>query len=112
VEGLRKTFPIGKKGESAVSTKTEHRVTIRFTESEVEALGYALDLAYDDQSAYFDFGNPKQDYGAEWPEVSKRKEEQFRAIAQIGFRVGLAGELERWNTLADAVLQWGSEVQS
>jgi hypothetical protein len=77
---------------------------ITLTPEEVEALGYALDLAYDDQSAYLDTGNPEVDYGAEWPEVARIKARQYSALARLGDCAGLHGELERWSNLAKAVL--------
>lgn len=77
--------------------------TITVSPEELEALGYVLDLAHGDQQSYLDVGSPSVDYGDDWPNVSRFKAEQFRAIAQFANRLGLHGELERWNALAEAV---------
>lgn len=82
--------------------------TITLTQEQVDALGYALDLAHSDQESYLANGSPEQDYGDDWPATAQFKAEQFRAIATLADSVGLHGELERWNNLALSVL--GEEV--
>jgi hypothetical protein len=84
-------------------------VTLTLTSDELEALGYALDLAFGDQEAYMANGSPSVDYGDEWPSVAQLKANQFRAIAQFAGRAGLHGELERWNTLADDLQEHANE---
>lgn len=73
---------------------------IGFTKEQIEAIGYALDLAHGDQEAYIDLGSPEQDYGEDWEHVRAFKAGQFREIAAVGEMLGLHGEVERWNALA------------
>lgn len=85
-------------------------MTIELSTAEVEALGYALDLAYGDQEAYLSNGDPEQDYGDEWESVSQFKATQFEAIGALAGRMGMHGEVERWGNLAR--MARGEEVQS
>jgi hypothetical protein len=62
------------------------------------AIGYALELAYGDQSSYLDNGDPEVDYGNEWEETKAFKAEHFRKVAKLAELVGLNGE--RWNNMA------------
>lgn len=78
-------------------------VLVRVTSEQLEALGYILDLAHGDQEHWLKFGDPKTDYGDEWPEVANRKAAQFRAIADFA-GVLFAGERERWEALAGAIV--------
>jgi hypothetical protein len=72
--------------------------------AEIQGIGYALDLAYDDQDEYLRRGCPESDYGDEWESAKCYKAEQFRSIAAAANKLGLNGETERWNALADEVM--------
>lgn len=74
--------------------------TLTIDEPLREALGTALDLAYDDQKSYIDYASPDIDYGDEWPEVCAEKCKKFRALGEFGESIGFAGERERWESLA------------
>jgi hypothetical protein len=74
------------------------------TPDEIEALGYVLDLAHDDQEHYLAYGSPSTDYGSEWPETQAMKARMFRAVASAVIKLGLFhGEDERWESLAQQV---------
>lgn len=75
-------------------------LTVTLTTEQLEALGYALDLAHGDQEHYLRFGSPEADYGAEWEFTKTMRAAQFRQIAEVGKNLGLHGEHERWNALA------------
>ncbi len=70
------------------------------TPDELEALGWALDMAHDDQQSYLATGTLDEDYGREWPEVARNKAKYCRALAVLTGSLGLAGDVERWNHLA------------
>jgi hypothetical protein len=72
-----------------------------FTQAEIDALGAALDLAFEDQENYLTSGNAPQDYGSEWSEAKREKQSKFRLIASVTEKLGIAGERERWEGLAD-----------
>lgn len=74
---------------------------VSLTEGQMEALSYALDLAYDDQEHYAKYANVDMDYGDEWPEVRAGKQEQFRAIGEIEKK--LFGGSSRWEELAESL---------
>lgn len=74
---------------------------IEFTKEEIEALGEALDLAHGDQSNYLSIGSPQIDYGDEWQFVAITKAKRFRALAKAASKLGLRGERERWEDLAN-----------
>lgn len=78
-------------------------VLVTITEEDREAIGFAFDLAHDDQSNYMTSNNMAQDYGADWPETRAMKDDSFRRLGAIGERIGLYGEVERWNALADSM---------
>lgn len=78
-------------------------ITLTLTQAQVEALGYALDLAHGDQAEYLTNGSPATDYGAEWPATAAWKAEQFQLIATVAENLGLHGERERWEQLAKEV---------
>lgn len=69
-----------------------------------DALATALDLAHGDQKQYMGYGDPKSDFGSEWPEVAHRKANQFRALGKFADQV-FPGEADRWNRLADEILE-------
>jgi hypothetical protein len=49
----------------------------------------ALDYALDDQDHYFHYGDPKVDYGDEWPEVAYRKAQIIRLWGKIAGEIGM-----------------------
>jgi hypothetical protein len=73
---------------------------IGLAEDQREALGYALDLAYDVQKNWLHFGDPKLDYGDEWPEVRETKRDTYRAIAQVEQKL-FRNVSDRWEKLAE-----------
>lgn len=80
-------------------------VTVTLSRAQVEAIGYALDLAYGDQEAYLNMGSPVQDYGDEWPAVADMKSREFVRLAAVADMLGLIGERERWMTPAGEVVK-------
>lgn len=84
-------------------------ITVVITGEEIDALGEILDLAHGDQESYMNIGNPHQDYGEEWPFTAREKAERFRLVAALAEKLGLHGELDRWNTLADSMQASGKE---
>jgi len=70
------------------------------------AIGYALDLAFDDQEHYLKCGNPKTDYSGDWEEARRSKADKYRALAKLGDRLSFQGEADRWNRLADDLARW------
>ncbi len=86
--------------------------TIQLTQDEIDALGEILDLAHGDQESYMNIGNPHIDYGDEWPLVASEKAKRFRLIANIGEKIGLHGERERWEALASNMDASAREYQS
>jgi len=85
---------------TTTSSHAEHPIhdAPSFRAIPVEALGWALDLAYDDQQSYLSIGNPHSDYAEEWPEVARQKAAYCRAIAKAAL---IHGEDERWTGLAE-----------
>ncbi len=75
------------------------------TPDEIEAIGFALDLAYQDQENYFQTGDPKEDYGPSWNDERKMKADYFRTIGKVAQRLGMSGERERWNDLEASMPQ-------
>jgi hypothetical protein len=71
---------------------------MKLTEEQREALGWALDMAYDDQNSYMSVGNPEKDYGDDWPDAALMKANYCRSIAEIA---DINGEYERWTDLAE-----------
>jgi hypothetical protein len=76
---------------------------LELTKDEVEALGYALDLAYDDQANYINVSNLAVDYGTDWPDAREHKVTSFMHIAAIAEKLEMHGEPERWRALASQV---------
>jgi hypothetical protein len=75
-------------------------MTVTFTPEQIEAIGYALDLAASDQEHYLDYGDTVADYGDDWKETAKFKALNFRLLGDVGELLGLHGERERWDNLA------------
>lgn len=65
------------------------------------AIGYMFDLAYGDQDNYLQCADVDADYGDEWPAVCTGKVQDFRAVAEFADIIGLHGESDRWNSLAN-----------
>ncbi len=84
-------------------------VTITLTPEQIDALGYVLDLAHGDQESYLMIGNPRTDYGDEWPSTAAWKAGEFRHVADFAGRLGLHGETERWNAIAESYEASGKE---
>jgi hypothetical protein len=84
--------------------------TLTLNETERAAIGYALDLAHNDQEHYLDYGAPDVDYGPEWPETAREKAAGFIVLGQIGESLGFHGERDRWTELANAVLETIGEL--
>ena len=84
--------------------------TITLTDEQVAALGYILDLAHGDQESYLSIGNPRTDYGDEWPETAAWKARDFRHIA-AAFGELFPGEVERWASLAECFEASGKEYE-
>lgn len=75
-------------------------MTITLTPKQIEAIGYALDLAASDQEHYLSYGDPPLDYGDELEEATEAKAEQFRLLGDVGELLCIHGEKERWDRLA------------
>lgn len=88
----------------------QQSTTITLTDAQRYALGYALDLAADDQNNYLSYGSPEVDYGKEWPEIAKERAEKFIALGRVGELLGFCGEGSRWTDLANEVLETIDEV--
>lgn len=71
---------------------------MEMTPEQVEAFGWALDMAYDDQQSYMSIGNPHKDYGDDWPDSARQKAAYCRSIAEVA---PINGEDERWTDLAE-----------
>lgn len=67
------------------------------TTEQREALEWALDLAYEDQSHYLSCGSPEKDYGEGWPEIAKERAQWCEAIAELA---ECEGTEEQWRRLA------------
>jgi hypothetical protein len=94
-----------------VQCDTPNAVTPGLSDNELEAIGYALDLAFEDQENYLTSGiDPVADYGPDWPEAAKHKSERFDAIAQAVEKLGIDNP-ERWQRLAKQVLSIKSEAE-
>jgi hypothetical protein len=78
-----------------------HNVTL--TPEMIAAIGAAFDMAHSDQEHYLQVGSAEKDYGAEWPEVAAAKAATFRQLALVADRIGLTGDSDRWNRLANTV---------
>jgi len=76
---------------------------IRVTAAMRDAIRYALDLAFEDQDHYLRQGNPILDYGREWEEVKQLKAGRYRDLANLGEKLALEGEAERWRRLAEEI---------
>lgn len=75
----------------------------QLTDMEREAIGYVLDLAFDDQQNYLSTGSPEVDYGPEWPDTARQKRTYFAALAVAVEKLGLPTDRERWQQLADGL---------
>jgi hypothetical protein len=73
-------------------------VTVQLTDAELDSIGLALRIAYDDQASYV------QNCEERDPETKRVKSGQFRAIAGAASSLGLHGEEELWESLAG---DWG-----
>ncbi len=73
-------------------------VTVEITNAELDSIGLALRIAYDDQASYV------QNCEERDPETKTVKSGQFRAIAGAASSLGLHGEEEIWESLAG---DWG-----
>lgn len=78
-------------------------ITITITSELREIIGAALDMAHSDQEGYLQYGDPSVDCGDEWPEAKEFKQRNFRGIAHFAELIGLHGEKERWESLADSL---------
>lgn len=74
--------------------------TSNLTPEQIEALEWALDLAFDDQHNYVREGDPAGDYGNDWPDARAMKAAYCRSLAELATCVG---ETNRWNNLADEI---------
>lgn len=70
-------------------------------EPDIEALLFALDLAFDDQDDYLRSGNAAIDYGSEWNDAADLKMKYFRNLAIVAERLGSDGD--KWGELANMV---------
>lgn len=84
---------------------------VEFTQDEIDALSEILDLAFGDQESYLNIGNPHQDYGAEWPFTATEKANRFRLVAKVGGKLGLTGERDRWERMAESFEASAKEYQ-
>jgi hypothetical protein len=73
-------------------------VTVQLTNAELDSIGLALRIAYDDQASYV------QNCEERDSEIKRVKAGQFRAIAGAASSLGLHGEEELWESL---VSDWG-----
>lgn len=94
---------LGKRSRKPEDAGRRAGMLIRITPEQIEALGYILDLAHGDQEHWLNAGNSSVDYGDDWPRVANMKAAQFRAVAQVA-GVLIAGERERWEALAGAMV--------
>lgn len=71
------------------------------TEKQIEAIGYVLDLAYEDQEQDIKYSDFSADYSDDLEWIIEVKKDMFTQIGEFAEAIGFHGEKERWTSLIE-----------
>ena len=84
-------------------------MVVTFSLDEVLGLIAAVEAGIDDRNDYLVYGNPRSDYGDEWPDIAGGQSEKWKGAASAIRKLGAHSVSVRCTAIADSLFKSAKE---